>query len=143
MATKEEIMEVIKGMSVLELSDLVKSLEEEFGISAAAPVAVAAPAAAGASPADAAAAADEARCYNSDNIKQCIINFKENFFNKINNSINLKTYDEIKKEKNTVKRKIARANRNKLVYFKRSLSYIWETLHKKFFIFHVFEKNIV
>ena len=55
MATKEEIMEVIKGMSVLELSDLVKSLEEEFGISAAAPVAVAAPAAAGASPADAAA----------------------------------------------------------------------------------------
>ena len=59
MATKEEIMEVIKGMSVLELSDLVKSLEEEFGISAAAPVAVAAPAAAGASPADAAAAADE------------------------------------------------------------------------------------
>ena len=51
MATKEEIMEVIKGMSVLELSDLVKSLEEEFGISAAAPVAVAAPAAAGGSPA--------------------------------------------------------------------------------------------
>ena len=57
MATKEEIMEVIKGMSVLELSDLVKSLEDEFGISAAAPMAVAAPAAA--SPAEAAAAADE------------------------------------------------------------------------------------
>jgi len=57
MATKEEILEVIKGMSVLELSDLVKNLEEEFGISAAAPVAVAAPAAA--SPAEAAAAADE------------------------------------------------------------------------------------
>lgn len=57
MATKEEILDVIKGMSVLELSDLVKSLEEEFGISAAAPVAVAAPAAA--SPAEAAAAADE------------------------------------------------------------------------------------
>jgi len=56
MTTKEEILEVIKGMSVLELSDLVKSLEEEFGISAAAPVAVAAPAA---SPAEAAAAADE------------------------------------------------------------------------------------
>ena len=56
MATKEEILEVIKGMSVLELSDLVKSLEDEFGISAAAPVAVAAPAA---SPAEAAAAADE------------------------------------------------------------------------------------
>ena len=59
MATKEEILEVIKGMSVLELSDLVKSLEEEFGISAAAPVAVAAPAAAGGSPAEAAAAADD------------------------------------------------------------------------------------
>ncbi len=57
MTTKEEIMEVIKGMSVLELSDLVKSLEDEFGISAAAPVAVAAPAAP--SPAEAAAAADE------------------------------------------------------------------------------------
>ena len=57
MTTKEEIMAVIKGMSVLELSDLVKSLEEEFGISAAAQVAVAAPAAA--SPAEAAAAADE------------------------------------------------------------------------------------
>jgi len=57
MTTKEEILEVIKGMSVLELSDLVKSLEDEFGISAAAPVAVAVPAAA--SPAEAAAAADE------------------------------------------------------------------------------------
>ena len=59
MATKEELLEVIKGMSVLELSDLVKSLEEEFGISAAAPVAVAATVAAGTSPAEAAAAADE------------------------------------------------------------------------------------
>ena len=43
--TKEEIIEVIKGMSVLELSELVKALEEEFGGSAAAPMAVAAPAA--------------------------------------------------------------------------------------------------
>ena len=42
MATKEEIMDAIKEMSVLELSDLVKSLEDEFGITAAAPVAVAA-----------------------------------------------------------------------------------------------------
>ena len=56
MTTKEEILEVIKGMSVLDLSDLVKSLEDEFGISAAAPVAVAVPAA---SSAEAAAAADE------------------------------------------------------------------------------------
>lgn len=46
MATKEEILDSIKGMSVLDLSDLVKALEEEFGISAAAPVTVAAVAAA-------------------------------------------------------------------------------------------------
>jgi len=42
MVTKEEILDSIKGMSVLDLSDLVKALEDEFGISAAAPVAVAA-----------------------------------------------------------------------------------------------------
>ena len=42
MATKEELLETIKGMSVLELADLVKALEDEFGITAAAPVAVAA-----------------------------------------------------------------------------------------------------
>lgn len=41
MAAQEEILEAIKGMSVLELSELVKSLEETFGVSAAAPVAVA------------------------------------------------------------------------------------------------------
>jgi len=41
LATKEEILEAIKGMNILELSDLVKSLEDEFGITAA-PVAVAA-----------------------------------------------------------------------------------------------------
>jgi large subunit ribosomal protein L7/L12 len=40
---KEEMVEAIKGMSVLELSELVKALEEELGVSAAAPVAVAAP----------------------------------------------------------------------------------------------------
>ena len=46
---KNEIMEAIKGMTVLELSELVKALEEEFGVSAAAPVAaVAAGPAAGA-----------------------------------------------------------------------------------------------
>ena len=56
--TKEEVLEAVKGMSVLELADLVKLLEEEFGVSAAAPVAVAAmPAAGGA--ADAAALADD------------------------------------------------------------------------------------
>ena len=41
MATKEEMLETIKSMSVLELADLVKALEEEFGITAAAPMAVA------------------------------------------------------------------------------------------------------
>ena len=38
----EKFIEEIKGMSVLELNDLVKAIEEEFGVSAAAPVAVAA-----------------------------------------------------------------------------------------------------
>ncbi|MBB6632435.1 50S ribosomal protein L7/L12 [Clostridium algidicarnis] len=46
--TREEIIQAIKDMSVLELNELVKSCEEEFGVSAAAPVAAAggAPAAA-------------------------------------------------------------------------------------------------
>jgi len=48
--TKEEIIKAIEEMTVLELSELVKTLEERFGVSAAAPVAMmaAAPAAAGA-----------------------------------------------------------------------------------------------
>ena len=45
--TREEIVEALKAMPALELSELVKELEEVFGVSAAAPVAVAAPAAAG------------------------------------------------------------------------------------------------
>ena len=40
--TKEDLIEFISSMSVLELSELVKELEEKFGVSAAAPVAVAA-----------------------------------------------------------------------------------------------------
>lgn len=44
--TREEIIQAIKDMTVLELNDLVKACEEEFGVSAAAPVAVAAGAAA-------------------------------------------------------------------------------------------------
>ena len=44
--TKEELIAAIKNMTVLDLSELVKALEAEFGVSAAAPVAVAAPAAA-------------------------------------------------------------------------------------------------
>ena len=44
--TKEQIIEAIKGMTILELNELVKACEEEFGVSAAAPVAVAGAAAA-------------------------------------------------------------------------------------------------
>lgn len=47
-AAIEDIMTAIKGMNVMELAELVKALETEFGVSAAAPVAVAAPAAGGA-----------------------------------------------------------------------------------------------
>ncbi len=53
--TKEQIMEAIEQMTVLELSEMVKALEEKFGVSAAAPVAVAAAAA----PAAAAAAEEQ------------------------------------------------------------------------------------
>ena len=45
---KEQIIEAIKAMTVLELNELVKACEEEFGVSAAAPVAVAGGAAGGA-----------------------------------------------------------------------------------------------
>lgn len=51
--TKEQILEAIEQMTVLELSELVKAMEEKFGVSAAAPVAVAAaPAAGGAAAAE-------------------------------------------------------------------------------------------
>ena len=50
--TKEEIMQAIESMTVLELSELVKAMEERFGVSAAAPVAVAAAAPAGAAAAE-------------------------------------------------------------------------------------------
>ena len=50
--TKEEIMHAIEEMTVLELSELVKAMEEKFGVSAAAPVAVAAAPAAGAAAAE-------------------------------------------------------------------------------------------
>jgi large subunit ribosomal protein L7/L12 len=52
---RAQILEAISGMTVLELSQLIKDMEEKFGVSAAAAVAVAAPAAAGAG----AAAAEE------------------------------------------------------------------------------------
>jgi large subunit ribosomal protein L7/L12 len=59
MAKVEEIIEAVKGMNVLELSQLVKALEEEFGVTAAAPVAVAAAPAAAAAGGAAAPAAEE------------------------------------------------------------------------------------
>jgi large subunit ribosomal protein L7/L12 len=46
--TKEDVVKFIEGMTVLELSELVKELEERFGVSAAAPVAMAVAAASGA-----------------------------------------------------------------------------------------------
>ena len=70
-ATKEEILEAIASMTVLEVSYLVKMMEEKFGVSAAAPVAVAAPGAAAA----AAPAAEEKTEFN----------------------VTLKSYDESKK----------------------------------------------
>ena len=56
--TTQEIIEVIKGLSVLELNDLVKACEEEFGVSAAAGIVVAA------AGADGAAAAEEKDSFN-------------------------------------------------------------------------------
>jgi large subunit ribosomal protein L7/L12 len=55
--TKEDIIAVVKDMTVMELAELIKALEEEFGVTAAAPIA-GAPAVAGA-PAAAAAAEEE------------------------------------------------------------------------------------
>lgn len=54
MSKVNEILEAVKGLTVLELSELVKAFEEEFGVSAAAPVAAVA-----AAPAAAAAAVEE------------------------------------------------------------------------------------
>ena len=47
MADTEQLVEQLSGLTVLEIADLVKKLEEKWGVSAAAPVAVAAPAAGG------------------------------------------------------------------------------------------------
>ena len=62
MADIKKLIEEIKGLTLLETSELVKALEEEFGVSAAAPVAVAAAPAAGA--AAPAAAAEEKTEFN-------------------------------------------------------------------------------
>jgi large subunit ribosomal protein L7/L12 len=58
MATKEEILDAISSMTVLELSELLKDFEEKFGVTAAAPVAAAAAPAAGGG-GDAGGAAEE------------------------------------------------------------------------------------
>jgi large subunit ribosomal protein L7/L12 len=52
MATKEEILDAIANMTVLELSELLKDFEEKFGVTAAAPAAAAAPAGGAAAPAE-------------------------------------------------------------------------------------------
>lgn len=62
MAKTDEIIEAVKNLTVLELSELVKALQEEFGVSAAAPVAAAAPAGGGGG--EAAAAAEAPTSFN-------------------------------------------------------------------------------
>ncbi len=75
--TKDEIIDAIKQMNVMELADVVKALEDEFGISAAAPVAVAAaPAAGGAADSGGGAAAEDQSEFD--------VNIKEIGPNKIN-----------------------------------------------------------
>jgi len=59
MATKDEILDAISNMTVLELSELLKDFEEKFGVTAAAPVAVAAAAPAGGGGGGGAEAAEE------------------------------------------------------------------------------------
>jgi len=59
MATKEEILDAISSMTVLELSELLKDFEERFGVTAAAPVAVAGAAAPAGGGGEAAAEQDE------------------------------------------------------------------------------------
>ena len=57
--SKEDLLEVFKNMTVLELNEFLKAFEEEFGVTAAAPVAVAAAGGGGAAPAEAAEEQDE------------------------------------------------------------------------------------
>ena len=58
--SKEEILDAISEMSVIDIVDLIEAMEEKFGVSAAAPVAAAAPAAAGGDAGGEAEAADDA-----------------------------------------------------------------------------------
>ena len=74
--TKDEVLAAIKQMNVMELADMVKALEEEFGITAAAPVAVAA-APGAAAPGAAAPAAEEEQT-------EFVVSIKEIGPNKVN-----------------------------------------------------------
>ncbi len=74
--TKDEVLAAIKQMNVMELADMVKALEEEFGITAAAPVAVAA-APGVAAPGAAAPAAEEEKT-------EFVVSIKEIGPNKVN-----------------------------------------------------------
>jgi large subunit ribosomal protein L7/L12 len=64
MADTEQIVEQLSGLTVLEIADLVKKLEEKWGVSAAAPVAIAAAPAAGAGGAAGAPAAEEKTAFD-------------------------------------------------------------------------------
>ena len=75
----DEIMTAVKGLTVIELAELVKALETEFGVTAAAPVVAAAPAAAGAVAGAAAGAAAE-----SEEQTEFTVTLKEVGANKIN-----------------------------------------------------------
>ena len=75
--TKDEVLAAIKQMNVMELADMVKALEEEFGITAAAPVAVAAAPGAAAPGAAPAAAAEEEKT-------EFVVSIKEIGPNKVN-----------------------------------------------------------
>ena len=77
MATKvDQVFDVIKEMTILELRDLNKRIEDEFGVTAAAPVMMAAPMAAGGAPAAAAEAEEEQTAFT--------VTLKEIGANKIN-----------------------------------------------------------
>ena len=78
--TKEEILEAIKQMSVMDLADMVKDLQSDFGISAMAPVAVAAPVAVGAG----AGAGAEAPAQPEDEQTEFAVVLKDIGANKIN-----------------------------------------------------------
>ena len=58
-ATREDVLEYLEAANMVEVSELIKDIEEKFGVSAAAPVAMAAPAAGGAEGGEAAAEAKD------------------------------------------------------------------------------------